>query len=251
MERRASVRCRPGRPRARAAPQPPPRRPAMPARVLIHVQHLLGIGHLKRAATLARGLAAAGLEVTLASGGLPVRGIDLGLARLLQLPPARAVDTSYKLLVDAADRPIDDAWRALRRQALLDAFDRIRPQALVVEMFPFGRRAFRFELLPLLERARAAGAAVLGSVRDILVPRPRPDPEAEFLDTIRRWFDRILVHGDRHFAPLQLRFPLASAIAGKLAYTGYLLDLPRTRPSVDGPGKDEVVVSAGGGAEFR
>src|SRR5258708_8891091 len=90
MERRASVRCRPGRPRARAAPQPPPRRPAMPARVLIHVQHLLGIGHLKRAATLARGLAAAGLEVTLASGGLPVRGIDLGLARPPPPPPAPA-----------------------------------------------------------------------------------------------------------------------------------------------------------------
>ncbi|MBI1776833.1 MAG: glycosyl transferase, partial [Proteobacteria bacterium] len=203
----------------------------MPARVLIHVQHLLGIGHLKRAATLARGLAAAGLEVTLASGGMPVSGIDIGAARLLQLPAARAVDTSFKVLVDADGRPIDDAWRERRRQALIEAYATIRPQLLVVEMFPFGRRAFRFELLPLLERAQADRVPVFGSVRDILVHRPRPDREAEFLETVRRWFDRILVHGDRSFAPLELSFPLAREIADKLAYTGYLLDLPAVQRS--------------------
>ena len=42
------------------------------ARVLLYVQHLLGIGHLKRAMTLARALAAEGLEVTVASGGFEV-----------------------------------------------------------------------------------------------------------------------------------------------------------------------------------
>ena len=41
-------------------------------RAFFYVQHLLGIGHLKRAVTIARSMAAAGLEVTLASGGLPV-----------------------------------------------------------------------------------------------------------------------------------------------------------------------------------
>ena len=39
------------------------------SRVLFYVQHLLGIGHLKRAATRARACAAAGLEVTVVSGG--------------------------------------------------------------------------------------------------------------------------------------------------------------------------------------
>ena len=43
----------------------------MSARVLIAVTHLLGIGHLVRARHLARALAEAGHEVTLASGGLP------------------------------------------------------------------------------------------------------------------------------------------------------------------------------------
>ena len=41
-------------------------------RVMLYVQHLLGIGHLKRAMTLARALADGGLEVTVVSGGAEV-----------------------------------------------------------------------------------------------------------------------------------------------------------------------------------
>ena len=43
----------------------------MSARVLFYVQHLLGIGHLKRAEILAEAMAAAGLDVTVAYGGRP------------------------------------------------------------------------------------------------------------------------------------------------------------------------------------
>ena len=42
--------------------------------VFFYVQHLLGIGHLKRAATLAQALRDAGFKVVLASGGVPVPG---------------------------------------------------------------------------------------------------------------------------------------------------------------------------------
>ena len=41
----------------------------MTHRVLFYVQHLLGIGHLKRAAILAEAMAAMGLDVTVAYGG--------------------------------------------------------------------------------------------------------------------------------------------------------------------------------------
>ena len=63
-------------------------------RILLYVQHLLGIGHQKRAATLTRALEAAGFAVTYVSGGFPVRGLDTGPADFVQLPPARAVDTN-------------------------------------------------------------------------------------------------------------------------------------------------------------
>ena len=46
-------------------------------KVFFHVQHLLGIGHLRRADVLARALREAGFEVTLASGGMPVGALQL------------------------------------------------------------------------------------------------------------------------------------------------------------------------------
>ena len=117
-------------------------------KVFLYVQHLLGIGHLQRAATLAQALRAAGFEVTLASGGKPVAGIPV-----LQLPPASS-DAAFKQLLDENGAPVDDAWKARRRDALLEAFRQAAPDALLIELFPFGRRQMRFELLPLLGMAK-------------------------------------------------------------------------------------------------
>ena len=88
-------------------------------RILLYVQHLLGIGHQKRAATLTRALEAAGFAVTYVSGGFPVRGLDTGPADVVQLPPARAVDKFFKVLVGPDGQVIDDAWRARRRELLV------------------------------------------------------------------------------------------------------------------------------------
>ena len=44
----------------------------MTCRVMFYVQHLLGIGHLKRASLIARGMAAAGLDVSVVLGGREV-----------------------------------------------------------------------------------------------------------------------------------------------------------------------------------
>ena len=49
-----------------------------PVDVLFYVQHLLGIGHLRRASVLAAGLRRAGLTVVLVTGGPPVPTLDLG-----------------------------------------------------------------------------------------------------------------------------------------------------------------------------
>jgi len=116
-------------------------------RVFLYVQHLLGIGHLKRAVTLARALVDEGIEVTLASGGVEVPGLAPEGAHFVQLPPAAAPDLQFRTLVDAHGKTVDEAWRSRRREALLTAWRTARPHALVLELFPFGRRQMRFELL--------------------------------------------------------------------------------------------------------
>ena len=204
----------------------------MTVRVLFHVQHLLGIGHLTRAAALARAFAEDGMQVTVASGGEPVRGVDFGRATLVQLPPARVADRRFKELLDERGAPVDDEWRARRRERLLALHGAADPDVVLTELFPFGRRQLRFELLPLLDRcaagrARAGRPRVVCSLRDILVGSPKPERTRETLDLVRRYYDLVLVHGDPRFVSLDATFPHAARIADRIAYTGYVVNRPR------------------------
>jgi predicted glycosyltransferase len=209
-------------------------------KVFFYVQHLLGIGHLKRAAALAQALRRGGFEVALASGGFPVQGIEV----TCQLPPARAADASFKVLVDEAGRPIDDGWKRRRASLLLDAWRAARADVLLIELYPFGRRQMRFELMPLLEDARRLQRRPLiaCSVRDLIQPKPAREPEA--LDLVERYFDRVLVHGDPSVARFERSFSLASGLGERLAYTGYVVESAEAAAAARG----EVLVSAGGGA---
>lgn len=217
-------------------------------RILFYVQHLLGIGHLRRAAAIARGLERHGLAVVFVSGGEPVAGLDLGRAETVQLPPARAGDSGFGSIIDADGRPIDDAWRTRRRDLLLAVFERYAPAAVLIELYPFGRRPFRFELLPLLEAAaaRRPRPAVLCSVRDILVSKADPSRTAEVVDIIRRHFDVVLVHGDPRLIEFGATFAAADRIADRLRYTGYVVG--EAQPVADSVPNGEILVSAGGGA---
>src|SRR5437868_5622117 len=211
--------------------------------VFFYVQHLLGIGHLKRAASLARALRDAGFRVVLASGGVPVASIPVDV----QLPPASAADISFKTLVDDAGQPIDEAWKRRRAGALLEAWRAARADVLMIELFPFGRRQMRFELLPLLEDARrlAPRPLIVCSVRDLLQPRPERDNETAEL--VLRYFDRVLVYGDPQLARFDLTFGAVARLAERLHYTGYIV--APAPPAAEPHG--EVLVSAGGGAVGR
>src|SRR5438270_6173106 len=128
----------------------------MTGSVLLYVQHLLGIGHLRRSLRIAEALMREGIRVTLISGGEPFSSLACTSAeRVIQLPPIRTLDAGFKVLVDEMGRPIDDELRKARRSALLHAFEDEQPDALLIEAFPFGRRAFRFELAALIEAAGA------------------------------------------------------------------------------------------------
>jgi predicted glycosyltransferase len=234
--------------------------------VMIYVQHLLGIGHLMRARRLAEALADAGFDVHLVSGGMPIGGRLPRGAWTMQLPPIRVSDASFTPLRDAGFTPIDDAYRERRRDLLLDAYARIRPDALLFETFPFGRRSLRFELVPLLERVDATHPRplVVSSIREILQLQQKPEREREMLEWAARWFDAVLVHGDPRFARFDDTYSFVDALAIPVHYTGFVVDrkagpdstFPAT-PSrkaesdpaflEDPASRDEVVVSAGGG----
>ena len=218
-------------------------------RVLIFVQHLRGIGHLQRAATLARALAADGVQVDFVSGGMPVPEIGLAGVTLHQLPALRSPDDSYTRLVDAEGREATPALNASRRKALVGIFQATRPDAVMVEMFPFGRSQIKAEMVALVEAARAAvpRPLVISSVRDIIAAKREASRYDEMADQVAAWFDAVLIHGDPAVIPFEESFPAARRIRQWIHYTGYVLSGPAATPAPDS-GPREVLVSAGGGA---
>jgi predicted glycosyltransferase len=216
----------------------------MSARALIYVQHLLGIGHLARVNRIVGALHAAGVQTTLVQGGpdaglSPVDHVDL-----VKLVPVKVAASDMTTLLHSDDRPFTDKDKDMRRDQLLDCLHRKRPDILVLEAFPFGRRQMRFELLPLLDEARTLHVPVIAaSIRDLLQENRKPERAEETVDLVNRHFDLVLVHGDKELTPLARTFRLAHRIADRTHYTGLV-----------GPGAPKtihrthsVVVSAGGG----
>lgn len=219
------------------------------SRVFFYVQHLLGIGHLRRAAVLARALVAGGFDVLLVSGGAPVEGVVLGGTRFHQLPPLRAADESLRDLARLDGGPVDEAFERQRTEVLLGLLGAEAPDVVITEQFPFGRTRLRFELLPLLEAARALPKRPLiaCSVRDV-VRRAGPERIAETEQLLGRLFDAVLIHGDPRLVPFERSFAGWARIKERAFHTGYVSEQDLAQGMQSAEGRDEVVVSVGGGA---
>ncbi|MCS4245392.1 putative glycosyltransferase [Rhizobium sp. BIGb0125] len=215
-------------------------------RVLFYVQHLLGIGHIARASRVANAMQRDGFDVTLLTGGLPVPGFPADGLKHVALPPIAVGDSGFSGLVDINGKAVDDSFKQLRTTLLLNTFEEVKPDIVIIEAFPFGRRQVRFELLPLLQAIEQSRPRplLMTSLRDILQERNKPGRDEETIELVKKHFDTILVHGDPNFVKLEETFPLAHEISARVVYTGLVAPEPPPEPTE----QYDVVVSAGGGA---
>jgi predicted glycosyltransferase len=196
---------------------------------------------------LATALARHNFAVTVANGGAPSPWPTPDGVALTQLEPVQAGDATFTALVDASGQPVSEALWQARRQTLEALTRASRPELVVVEMFPFGRRAFARELVPWLMQLRreAPTTVFVSSVRDVLVSKSDPMRYRQMAELACRLFDLVLVHADPALVPFGESFPPLRTIQDRLRYAGYLvapLDAPEAGKRCG------VVVSAGGGA---
>jgi predicted glycosyltransferase len=130
----------------------------------------------------------------------------------------------------------------------------------LIELYPIGRKAFRFELDPLLDEiatGKLPRCKVVCSVRDILVEKEdQARHETRAVEALNRWFDALLVHADPDAIRLDATFSRMDAIRIPVVYTGFVA--PPVAPVGDRtawreaqgitPEQPLIVVSAGGGA---
>lgn len=214
----------------------------------IVVTHLLGVGHLARMAALGRALAAEGWRTVVASGGRPNSTVRIDGCDVVQLPPLYCAGADFGRLLMPDGRLVDEAYLARRTEMLTDAFDRARPDVLITELFPFGRRNLTAEFEAVLQRAQAQlpRPAVLCSIRDVLNPPSKPEKAETALTRLAAYYDGVLFHGDSDVVPLSVSWPTPKDLMRRIRDTGYLHD-GGSVSEVDGTdGRDEILVSGGG-----
>jgi predicted glycosyltransferase len=223
----------------------------MPKRkkLMFYCQHVLGIGHFIRSAEIVRGLMES-FDVCFLNGGEIAPGFDLPPEiEVIELPPIKA-DDQFRDIHAVGDSANLDEIKSLRKQRILDQYSRLEPDVLMIELYPFGRLKFAFELMPLLEYAKSAGSQtkVVCSLRDILVSkREQQRFEDEACHIVNRYFDLLLVHSDPRFQLLEETFPKASELKCPIRYTGFVAQrVPQDLSQVNG-GERSIVVSIGGG----
>ena len=216
-------------------------------RLLFHCQQTMGLGHLVRSMHLADGLAQ-DFDVTLLNGGpWPAELPEPTTIDVVHLPPL-GLDADYTL-VSRDDRFTVEKAVRLRRSMIRECFRATTPDVVLIELFPFGRKKFASELMPLLEAARSAGHApfVACSLRDILVSsrRDQQGHDDRASRVANAYFDAVLVHADARFATLEETFRPSVPLRVPVHYTGFVRG-PRNRNRE--PSRERrVLVSAGGG----
>lgn len=234
--------------------------------VLFYCQHALGMGHFVRSIALAERLAADFRVVFLNGGALPDGLTFPSTVERIDLPPLGMTEDGALISLTTAFTP--DSALAHRRDRMVRLLTTIRPDVLLIELFPFGRRKFEAELRPLVEAARAgrpplgesvhsgepsplsdrraSAPLVVSSVRDLLVTGRRDqqrfdDRAARLCD---RFFDLVLVHADPALASFDESFRPSEPLRTPIVHTGFI---GRPLPAADAVPRSGVLVSAGGG----
>lgn len=211
-------------------------------RVMFVVTHLLGTGHLSRVLTLADAFLDAGHEPLVVSGGFPTPHLERDSIRVRHLPPLRSDGTNFSRLL-TPDGEADDSYHTSRKSKLLDALADFRPDVLITELFPFGRRNLKAEFQTLLN-GTSGKTLVLSSIRDVLAPPGKASKLTFANEMIASLYDGVLVHSDPELIPLHLSWPVSESLARKLHYTGFVAQ----RPMEPVQARQGILVSTGGGA---
>jgi len=224
-------------------------------KIIQYCQHVLGIGHLFRSLEICRALG--GHDVIMVTGGPQVDSDLPGHVRQVRLPDLQ-MNREFKGLYSSQKNTTLDQVKEQRQNRLFELFKKEEPDVFLVELYPFGRKAFRFELDPVLQAIgakRLPACRVVCSVRDILVEKEdAAKHEARAVNTLNRYFDAVLVHADPNLVQISETFGRFDEIRIPVIYTGYIA----RRPAPDAGGKmrrqlqigrDEILIlaSAGGG----
>lgn len=222
-------------------------------KVICYCQHVLGIGHFHRSLEICKALAVQH-ETVMVLGGPDVYlpETDVTFHQL----PGLMMDSNFSKLIPCDAKQNLEQLKILRKEQLLNLFKDFQPDIFLVELFPFGRKAFGFELIPIftgIAMGTLSPCLRLCSLRDILVEKKDKEKyETRVLNSLNDSFDGLLIHSDPDYIPLDHTFSATDSITIPTKYTGFVTP-KRTqtknsiRPQLKLSKEDKLVVASIGG----
>ncbi|MGB3755997.1 MAG: glycosyltransferase [Rivularia sp. (in: cyanobacteria)] len=225
-------------------------------KLLFYCQHILGMGHLVRSMEIVRGLMP-DFQVCFINGGQVIKEFQFPDGIEVVNLPAIKTDAEFKQL-QVVDTSLSLAEvQEFRKKKLLQIADVFQPDVLMIELFPFGRGKFAFELIPLLKKLQASEKPVqiISSLRDIVVTKTNQEKyEEKVCRLMNQYFDMLLIHGDSNFVPLDESFSRLKDIQCETKYTGYVVQKSDFNPELTTQDQEVIeseqpliLVSVGGG----
>jgi predicted glycosyltransferase len=227
-------------------------------KLMFYCQHILGIGHLVRSMEIVRGLVE-DFQICFVNGGKAIAGFEIPAGVEVVNLPAIETDPEFQNLSVVDDNRSLEEVQEFRKERLLEIFNSFQPDILMIELFPFGRRRFSFELIPLLEQVKAKGRVtkVVCSLRDIVVTKQDQERhEEKICKLMNQYFDLLLIHGDRQFQPLEESFSRISDLNCPVHYTGYVVQPLPVNPVLNDEDKavltsrKPIILASIGGGRF-
>lgn len=214
-------------------------------KVLFYCQHLLGIGHVTRSLAIVNELSR-DFSVTYVQGGPAVALVPVAAVNLVQLDALLMKETDSSLYDPAGERSVDSIF--LSRADQLAKLAATGFDAVVIELYPFGRKKFGPEILRFLGQLKAANPKikVITSVRDILVEKgDGAERNRKIANVVNQNFDEVWVHSDPNLIKFGETFSEEKAILEKIRYTGFVAEPPKSEAGVR---KKRIILSLGGGS---
>jgi predicted glycosyltransferase len=190
-------------------------------KILFYCQYLSGMGHLVRSSEIVRSLSK-DFQVYFITGGPTIVGFELPTqVEIIRLPALWLEKGEFTV----GDSPFSvEEVKAARKNILIAECDRIKPDCLITEFFPFGRHKLLFELIPLVEHIKATSPTtkIVSSLRDAIGKESEPEAEETICDLMNRYFDLLLFHADPRFQTFSESFARARDIKAEIIHTGFV-----------------------------
>lgn len=222
-------------------------------KIIIYCQHVLGVGHFFRTLEIARALK--DFDLVLVTGGGRIEAELPSHVRHVKLP-GLMMDENFTGLHSVDPKKNVDEVKSERERLLLDLIKVEKPDMFLIELYPFGRRAFRFELMPVLDFIKDSlgkKCKIVCSLRDILVEKEDTKKyETRVIEALNKWFDAVLIHSDPQLIKLDSTFSRLDKIKIPLFYTGFVTPVPDAKKvkqfrQMLGLNQESLIIASAGG----